>query len=76
MITNPDPHLINDDIRPVAMHERHWTVMSMASLWVGMVVCVPTYMLAAGLIDRRRLRCHRLQLHRRRCASQRCDADL
>jgi NCS1 family nucleobase:cation symporter-1 len=51
MITNPDPHLVNDDIRPVAMHERHWTVMSMASLWVGMVVCVPTYMLAAGLIE-------------------------
>ena len=27
------------------------SVMNMASLWVGMVVCVPTYMLAAGLIE-------------------------
>lgn len=49
--TNPDPSLINDDIRPATDAERHWSVMNMASLWVGMVVCVPTYMLAAGLIE-------------------------
>jgi NCS1 family nucleobase:cation symporter-1 len=49
--TNPDPSLINDDIRPTKAEERHWSVMNMASLWVGMVVCVPTYMLAAGLIE-------------------------
>ena len=48
---DPDPGLINDDIRPVPAAERHWSVLSMASLWVGMVVCVPTYMLASGLID-------------------------
>ena len=48
---NPDPSLINDDIRPTTDAERHWSVMNMASLWVGMVVCVPTYMLAAGLIE-------------------------
>lgn len=47
---NPDPSLYNDDIRPVRADERHWSVLNMASLWVGMVVCVPTYMLAAGLI--------------------------
>jgi NCS1 family nucleobase:cation symporter-1 len=51
MSFNPDPSLINEDIRPVPESERHWNVMSMASLWVGMVVCVPTYMLAAGLIE-------------------------
>jgi NCS1 family nucleobase:cation symporter-1 len=49
-LNNPDPTLINDDIRPTTAEERHWSVMNMASLWVGMVVCVPTYMLAAGLI--------------------------
>ncbi len=49
-LENPDPGLVNDDIRPVPASERHWTVLSMASLWVGMVVCVPTYMLAGGLI--------------------------
>jgi NCS1 family nucleobase:cation symporter-1 len=48
---DPDPSLVNDDIRPVPLAERHWSVMSMASLWVGMVVCVPTYMLAGGLIE-------------------------
>jgi NCS1 family nucleobase:cation symporter-1 len=47
----PDPDLSNADIRPVPADERTWSVWSMASLWVGMVVCVPTYMLAAGLIQ-------------------------
>ena len=51
MSFSPDPELINDDIAPVKDEDRHWSVMNMASLWVGMVVCVPTYMLAAGLIE-------------------------
>ena len=48
---NPDADLINDDIAPVPDAERKWSVLSMASLWVGMVVCVPTYVLAASLIE-------------------------
>lgn len=48
---NPDVNLINDDIQPTDISQRKWSVMNMASLWIGMVVCVPTYMLAAGLID-------------------------
>ena len=51
MKLDADPTLINDDIRPVPLAERKWSVLNMASLWVGMVVCVPTYMLAAGLIE-------------------------
>ncbi|CAN0491462.1 unnamed protein product, partial [Laminaria digitata] len=51
MSFSPDPDLINEDIRPTTDEERHWSVMNMASLWVGMVVCVPTYMLASGLIQ-------------------------
>jgi nucleobase:cation symporter-1, NCS1 family len=51
MLENADRELINDDIRPVPPEGRTWSVASMASLWVGMVVCVPTYMLAGGLID-------------------------
>ncbi|TVQ95031.1 MAG: nitrate reductase [Deltaproteobacteria bacterium] len=47
----PDPALINADIQPTTDAERHWSVLNMASLWVGMVVCVPTYMLAASLIE-------------------------
>lgn len=50
-LDRPDPGLVNDDLRPVALKDRHWSVLSMASLWVGMVVCVPTYMLSSGLID-------------------------
>lgn len=51
MLSNPDPSLINEDIRPSNAEERHWTVFNMASLWIGMVVCVPTYMMAASLIE-------------------------
>lgn len=49
-VRDPDPGLFNDDILPAQQSERHWSVLSMASLWVGMVVCVPTYTLAASLI--------------------------
>jgi nucleobase:cation symporter-1, NCS1 family len=49
-VRDPDPGLYNDDIRPATQAERHWSVLDMASLWVGMVVCVPTYTLAASLI--------------------------
>lgn len=49
--TTPDASLINEDLRPAGGEDRRWSVLNMASLWVGMVVCVPTYMLAAGLID-------------------------
>ncbi|MCB9679146.1 MAG: NCS1 family nucleobase:cation symporter-1 [Alphaproteobacteria bacterium] len=46
-----DPALINEDIRPTRDEERHWSVLNMASLWVGMVVCVPAYTLAGGLVQ-------------------------
>lgn len=51
MVENPDSGLINDDIKPTTASERHWSVLNMASLWIGMVVCVPTYVLAGSLID-------------------------
>jgi NCS1 family nucleobase:cation symporter-1 len=50
-VRNPHPSLINADIAPTTDAERHWSVFNMASLWIGMVVCVPTYTLAAGLIE-------------------------
>src|ERR1700761_6115380 len=31
--------------------QRHWNWKSFAALWVGMVACIPTYMLASGLIS-------------------------
>ncbi len=51
MLNQPDPRLINDDLAPTPPEGRTWKVRHMASLWIGMVVCVPTYMLAGGLID-------------------------
>jgi cytosine/uracil/thiamine/allantoin permease len=42
--------LINDDIRPTKFTERTWNRWHIASLWVGMSVCIPTYMLASNMI--------------------------
>ena len=47
----PDPTLINDHLAPTAAGARTWSVFNMAALWIGMVVCVPTYMLAGGLVE-------------------------
>ncbi len=45
-----DPALFNKDLAPVALGRRTWGIYSYASLWVAMSVCIPTYMLASGLI--------------------------
>jgi len=50
-LDSPDPSLINEDIAPTPASGRTWTVWNLAALWIGMVVCVPTYMLAGGLIE-------------------------
>jgi len=43
--------LSNADIAPARAEERHWTSLSFFSLWVGMAVNIPTYMIAASLIQ-------------------------
>ena len=45
-----DPELYNEDQLPTTAEERTWTWVSIAALWIGMVVCIPTYMLASYLI--------------------------
>lgn len=45
-----DPALYNEDLAPVPPGKKTWGVYSYASLWVAMSVCIPTYMLASGLI--------------------------
>jgi NCS1 family nucleobase:cation symporter-1 len=42
--------LYNEDLAPVPPGRRTWGLYNYASLWVGMSVCIPTYMLASGLI--------------------------
>jgi NCS1 family nucleobase:cation symporter-1 len=39
----------NDDIAPTKIHERTWNRWNVASLWVGMAICVPTYTLGGVL---------------------------
>ena len=51
MPSSPDPSLINEDLAPTPVGARTWSVFNMAALWIGMVVCVPTYMLAGGLVE-------------------------
>jgi len=51
MLHDPDPSLLSDDLAPTAAAERTWTAADLAALWIGMVVCVPTYLLAGGLVD-------------------------
>ena len=42
--------LWNEDLAPTTAAQRTWNWLHFAALWVAMVVCVPTYMLAAGLV--------------------------
>ncbi len=45
-----DPSLYNKDLAPISQERRSWGLYNYASLWVAMSVCIPTYMLASGLI--------------------------
>jgi nucleobase:cation symporter-1, NCS1 family len=45
-----DPALYNPDLAPIPQEKRSWTTYNYASLWIAMSVCIPTYMLASGLI--------------------------
>ena len=42
--------LYNEDLAPIPAELRTWSTYNYASLWVAMSVCIPTYMLASGLI--------------------------
>jgi len=39
----------NDDIAPTRASQRTWSRWNVASLWVGMAICVPTYLLGGVL---------------------------
>lgn len=50
MFPSQDRSLYNEDLAPVSLERRTWGIYNYASLWVAMSVCIPTYMLASGLI--------------------------
>ena len=45
-----DSPLFNADLAPVPASRRTWTTYNFAALWISMAHCIPTYMLAGGLI--------------------------
>lgn len=42
--------LYNEDFAPVPPEQRNWGTWNIASIWIGMAVCIPTYMIAGSLI--------------------------
>jgi NCS1 family nucleobase:cation symporter-1 len=46
----PPGPLVNADLAPTGIGQRTWNLWHLASLWVGMSVCIPTYMLAASMV--------------------------
>ncbi|MFB3079083.1 MAG: cytosine permease, partial [Lysobacterales bacterium] len=45
-----EDYLWNEDLAPTTVEQRTWNWVNIAALWVGMVICVPAYLLASGLI--------------------------
>jgi len=50
-VSNDSPHLWNEDLAPTSAAQRTWRWYHFAALWVGMVMCIPAYTLAASLIE-------------------------
>src|SRR6266508_6062459 len=42
--------LYNEDLASAPVAKRNWTTYNYAALWISMAHCIPTYMLASGLI--------------------------
>ena len=42
--------LYNHDLAPVPLSARTWSTYNYAALWISMAHCIPTYMLASGLM--------------------------
>src|SRR5262245_50499859 len=45
-----DSPLSNHDLAPVPLARRNWSTYNYAALWISMAHCIPTYMLASGLL--------------------------
>ena len=42
--------LFNADLAPVPKARRNWSTYNFAALWISMAHCIPTYMMAGGLV--------------------------
>jgi len=43
-------NLYSEELKPVPQNKRHWGIWDLAAIWVGMAVCIPTYLLASEMI--------------------------
>jgi len=43
-------NLYSEDLAPVPPNQRTWNKWHLAAIWVGMAVCIPTYLLASYMI--------------------------
>jgi len=50
-MTTRSQQLWNEDLAPTTAAQRTWRWYHFAALWVGMVMCIPAYTLAASLIE-------------------------
>jgi len=50
VVKDGDPTLLNEDLAPTSVEKRTWGTYNYTALWIGMAHCIPTYMLASGLI--------------------------
>ncbi|KAG5126250.1 hypothetical protein JHK82_027085 [Glycine max] len=50
-LESDDPTLTNEDLKPTTPSQRTFSGFEIASLWVGLVVGVPSYYLAGSLVD-------------------------
>lgn len=48
---SPHKSLINEDFAPVLREQRSFSLWDLASLWVGLVVGIPTYYMAGSLVE-------------------------
>ncbi len=42
--------LYSEDLAPIPLSQRTWSKWHLAAIWVGMAVCIPTYLLASYMI--------------------------
>ncbi len=42
--------LYSEDLAPIPKSERTWGLWDMTAIWIGMAVCIPTYLLASYMI--------------------------
>lgn len=42
--------LYNEDLAPLGLAKRTWSIYNFMALWAAMCACIPTYMLSSGLI--------------------------